>query len=73
MEFSKEAQAALHKMIHHTKGVDAKQIAEVLCDSHKTVCNYGNLNMDYLPSLKSLKPCFFLRAIQQCFRFGRIS
>lgn len=60
MEFSKEAQAALHKMIHHTKGVDAKQIAEVLCDSHKTVCNYGNLNMDYLPSLKKFEAMLLL-------------
>lgn len=55
MEFSKEAQAALYKMIRHTPGIDAKQIAEVLGDSHKTVLNYGNPNMDYQPSLKKFE------------------
>ncbi len=55
MEFSKEAKAALYKMIRHTLGIDAKQIAEVLGDSHKTVLNYGNPNMDYLPSLKKFE------------------
>jgi hypothetical protein len=55
MEFSKEAKAALYKMIRHTPGIDAKQIAEVLGDSHKTVLNYGNPNMDYLPSLKKFE------------------
>ena len=54
-QFSKSAQAALYKMIHQTPGIDPKQIADVLGDSHKTVLNYANPNMDYLPSLKKFE------------------
>ena len=39
MEFSKEAQSAMYKMVHQTPGIDPKQIADVLGDSHKTVLN----------------------------------
>ena len=55
MEFSKEAQSAMYKMVHQTPGIDPKQIADVLGDSHKTVLNYANPNMDYLPSLKKFE------------------
>lgn len=55
IQVSKEAKTALYKMIHQTPGIDPKQIADVLGDSHKTVLNYGNPNMDYLPSLKKLE------------------
>lgn len=54
-QFSKSAQAALYKMIHQTAGIDPKQIAEIIGDSHKTVLNYANPNMDYLPSLKKFE------------------
>ena len=62
-QFSKSAQAALYKMIHQTAGIDPKQIAEIIGDSHKTVLNYANPNMDYLPSLKSSKACCCLPKI----------
>ncbi|WP_151838970.1 phage regulatory CII family protein [Acinetobacter radioresistens] len=55
IQFSKSAQAALYKMIHQTAGIDPKQIAEIIGDSHKTVLNYANPNMDYLPSLKKFE------------------
>ena len=56
MEFSKEAQSAMYKMVHQTPGIDPKQIADVLGDSHKTVLNYANPNMDqHLPSLKAVE------------------
>lgn len=56
LSLSKEAQTALYKMVHQTPGIDAKQIADMLGDSHKTVCNYGNPNLEnYQPSLKKLE------------------
>ena len=56
MEFSKEAQSAMYKMIHQTPGIDPKQIADVLGDSHKTVLNYANPNMDqHLPTVKAIE------------------
>ena len=56
MEFSKEAQSAMYKMVHQTPGIDPKQIADVLGDSHKTVLNYANPNMDqHLPTVKAIE------------------
>lgn len=56
LTLSREAQTAIYKMVHQTPGVDAKQIADLLGDSHKTVCNYANPNLDnYQPSLKKIE------------------
>lgn len=56
MELSKEAQAAIFKMIKQTKGISPKQIAEVTGDSHNTICNYANPNMEnHIPSLKKIE------------------
>ena len=56
MDISKETKAALHKMIHQTKGITPKEIADVLGVSHKTALNYANPNMDqHLPSLKAFE------------------
>ncbi|MDU4393247.1 MAG: phage regulatory CII family protein [Acinetobacter ursingii] len=53
---SREAKTALHKIVHQSEGVEPKDIAEMLGDSHKTVLNYGNPNMDqHLPSIKKLE------------------
>ncbi|MEL1747503.1 XRE family transcriptional regulator, partial [Acinetobacter baumannii] len=50
---SQEAQTALYKMIHQSPGVTPSAIADMLGDSHKTVLNYANPNMEnHLPSLK---------------------
>jgi len=56
MELSKEAQTAIFKMIHQTKGISPKQIAEVTGDSHNMILNYANPNMEnHLPSLKAFE------------------
>ena len=56
IKLSREARTALYKMIHQSEGIEPKDIAEMLGDSHKTVLNYGNPNMDqHLPSLKKLE------------------
>lgn len=56
MDICSETANALHKMIHQTKGITPKDIAEILGDSHKTVLNYANRGMDsHLPSLKKLE------------------
>ncbi len=56
MELSKEAQIAIFKMIKQTKGISPKQIAEVTGDSHNTILNYANVNMEnHIPSLKKLE------------------
>ena len=56
MEVSQETKTALHKMIHQSKGVTPKDVADVLGVSHKTALNYGNPNMDqHFPSLKAFE------------------
>ncbi len=56
MDLSKEAQAALFKIIHQTKGISPKEIAQVTGDSHNTILNYANPNMEnHLPSLKKFE------------------
>ena len=56
MELSKEAQTALSTMIHQTKGISPKEIAQVTGDSHNTICNYANVNMpNHIPSLKKIE------------------
>ncbi len=56
MELSKEAQTAIFKMIHQTKGISPKQIAEVTGDSHNMILNYANPNMEnHVPSLKKFE------------------
>ena len=56
MELSKEAQTALYTMIHQTKGISPKEIAQVTGDSHNTICNYANVNMpNHIPSLKKIE------------------
>ncbi len=56
MELSKEAQTALYKIIHHTKGISPKEIAQLTGDSHNTILNYANVNMEnHLPSLKKFE------------------
>lgn len=56
IELSGEAKAALHKMIHQSVGVEPKDIAELTGDSHKTILNYANRNMEnHLPSLKKFE------------------
>ncbi|EIB7230201.1 TPA: XRE family transcriptional regulator [Acinetobacter baumannii] len=53
---SQEAQTALYKMIHQSPGVTPSAIADMLGDSHKTVLNYANPNMEnHLPSLKKVE------------------
>lgn len=46
MELSKEAQTALYKIIHQTKGISPKEIAQLTGDSHNTILNYANPNME---------------------------
>lgn len=56
IKLSKEASTALHKMVHQSPGIEPKDIADMLGDSHKTVLNYANPNMDqHLPSLKKVE------------------
>lgn len=56
IKLSKEARTALHKMVHQSPGIEPKNIADMLGDSHKTVLNYANPNMDqHLPSLKKVE------------------
>ena len=56
MELSKEAQTAIFKMIKQTKGISPKEIAQVTGDSHNTILNYANVNMEnHIPSLKKLE------------------
>lgn len=56
MELSKEAQTAIFKMIKQTKGISPKDIAQVTGDSHNTILNYANVNMEnHIPSLKKLE------------------
>lgn len=56
MDISKETKTALYKMVHQSRGVTPKEIADVLSVSHKTVLNYANPNMEqHLPSLKAFE------------------
>lgn len=56
MDISKETKAALHKMVHHSKGVTPKELADVVGVSHNTILNYANPNMEnHLPSLKAFE------------------
>ena len=56
MELSKELQTALLKTIHQTKGISPKEIAQLTGDSHNTILNYANMNMEnHLPSLKKFE------------------
>lgn len=56
IELSGEVKAALYKMVHQTVGVEPKDIAELTGDSHKTILNYANRNMEnHLPSLKKFE------------------
>lgn len=56
IDLSKEAKLALYKMVHQTPGIDPKDIAAITNDSHKTVLNYANRNMEnHLPSLKKFE------------------
>lgn len=53
---SREAKNAIHAIIHNTKGIEPKDIAQVLGVSHKTVLNYANTNMDqHLPTVKAIE------------------
>ncbi len=53
---SQEAKTALYKMVHQTPGITPSAIADMLGDSHKTVLNIANPNMEnHLPSLKKLE------------------
>lgn len=54
INLSRDAKTALHKMVHQSN-VEPKDIADMLGDSHKTVLNYGNPNMEHLPSLKKVE------------------
>ncbi|WP_425283479.1 phage regulatory CII family protein, partial [Acinetobacter boissieri] len=56
IDLSREAKTALYKMVHQTPGIDPKDIAMVTNDSHKTILNYANPNMEsHLPSLKKFE------------------
>ena len=56
MEISQETKTALHKMVHNSKGVSPKEVADVMGVSHKTALNYANPNMEmHLPSLKAFE------------------
>lgn len=56
MELSKKAQTALYKIIHQSKGISPKEIAQLTGDSHNTILNYANPNMEgHLPSLKKFE------------------
>lgn len=56
IELSRESKAALYKMVHQTSGIDPKDIAMITNDSHKTILNYANPNMEnHLPSLKKFE------------------
>lgn len=61
MELKKETRLAIHQMINHSDGLDPKDIAQVTGDSHKTICNYGNPNMEnHDPSLKKFEAIMLL-------------
>ncbi|WP_213014748.1 phage regulatory CII family protein [Acinetobacter pollinis] len=56
IELSNEAKTALYKIVHQTSGIDPKDIAAITNDSHKTILNYANRNMEnHLPSLKKFE------------------
>lgn len=60
INLSREAQNAVWQMISKTPGSTPKDIAQVIGDSHNTVCNYANINMpNHLPSLKKLEAILF--------------
>lgn len=53
---SREAKTAIHKIINQTPGIEPKDIAQALGNSHKTVCNYANVNMhQHVPSLQKVE------------------
>lgn len=56
MDISKETKAALFQMIHKSKGITPKEIADAADVSHNTILNYANPNMEsHLPSLKTFE------------------
>lgn len=56
MDISKDTKTALHKMVHQSKGVTPKELADVVGVSHNTILNYANPNMEnHLPSLKGFE------------------
>ena len=56
INLSREAQAALYKTVHQSPGITPTEIADMLGDSHKSVLNYANPNMEnHLPSLKKVE------------------
>lgn len=61
MSLKKETRLAMHQMINSTTGIDPKDIAQVTGDSHKTICNYGNPNMEnHDPSLRKFESIMLL-------------
>ena len=60
INLSREAQNAIWQMISNTPGFTPKDIAQVLGDSHNTICNYANINMpNHLPSIKKLEAILY--------------
>ena len=60
INLSREAQKAIWQMISNTPGFTPKDIAQVLGDSHNTICNYANINMpNHLPSIKKLEAILY--------------
>lgn len=56
INLSREAQAALYKTVHQSPGITPTEIASMLGDSHKTILNYANPNMEnHVPSLKKVE------------------
>ena len=56
MDISKETKAALFQMIHKSKGITPKEVADAADVSHNTILNYANPNMEsHLPSLKAFE------------------
>ncbi|AWV86174.1 phage regulatory CII family protein [Acinetobacter radioresistens] len=61
MILKKETRIAIHQMINQSEGFDPKDIAQVTGDAHKTICNYGNPNMEnHDPSLKKFEAIMLL-------------
>lgn len=56
LTLSREAKTSLHKMINQTPNMEPKDIALAIGSSHKTVCNYANMNMHHhVPSLQKVE------------------
>lgn len=61
MTLRRETRLAIHEMINRSDGYEPRDIAQVTGDSHKTICNYGNPNMEnHDPSLKKFEAIMLL-------------